>query len=129
MNSPILLLQLNLLLSIIAKTFLKLLFSNQSVVFLSSSGLLISIGFSIDSLILASTLFFHNCSFSFLNCSFSFFNFSLFSFLNFSFSSFLTFSFSSFNYLFSTSCCVKMFSSLKHFLDVKISSCSLQMTS
>ena len=74
LNSPILFLQLNLLLSIIAKIFSNLFLSNQlaylSVVFLSSLGLLISIVFSIGSLIVAplTTLFFLHCSFSFLNC-------------------------------------------------------------
>ena len=121
----------------IAKLSLNLFLPNQSVIFLSSSGLLISIGFSINSLILASMLFFPNCSFSFLNCSFSFFNFSFSSFLTFSFSPSLTFSFfpfftfslSTYLCLFSTSCCAIIFSSLKISSDIEISSCSSQMSS
>ena len=71
--------------------------------FLSSLGLFISVGFFIDSLIAASltTLFFINCSLSFLN---------------FSFSSFLNFSFSSFNCLFSTSWYLLIIFSNKSFL-------------
>ena len=75
-----------------------------------------SFGFSIDSLISASLI-----TLSFLDCSFSF--------LNFSFSFFLNFSFSSFNCLFSTSSCVKKFSSLKISSDIETSSCSSQMSS
>ena len=124
--------------------------------FLSSFGLFISFGFSIDSLssVSLTMLFFLNRSFSFLNFSFSYFlifssssflNFSFSSFLIFSFSSFLIFSFSSFlnfsfpyflffpfssfNCLFSTSCCVKLFSPLKISSEVKINSCSSQMSS
>ena len=94
LNSPILFLQLNLLLSIIAEISLNLFLSKQSVVFLSFSKLFISMGFFIDyliltsiySLILTSMLVFFSCSFSFFN--FFFFFLSTFYFSTFFFSSF-----------------------------------------
>ena len=134
-----------MLLSVIAKISLNLFLSNQSVVFLSSSGLFISIGFSTDSLILASTFFFFNCSF----CSFLTFSFSLFvlsTFLLSTFSFFFFFYFLLFYFLLSHFLlfllfhlllliayfqhhAVISFSSLKITSDIKINSFSSQITS